>query len=215
MIHPEHKKPIVSPRGRLMAKHWIQFLVAFLVLSIAAGQEEESPEVQLRAAMHMELVEGELRGAIDLYQRVASNPNAPRATVARALLQIGLCYEKLGDALADPAYQKLLDGDPEQRQEVEVARQRLAEMAKISATAAEMPTFQHIEMTARLYEPASLSPQGDQLAFTAVGCISSQLQTEKRCRCRWISRGSPPFLRIEDGSPLLQNPGPIGSKMVS
>jgi hypothetical protein len=170
MIYPEHKKPIVSPKGKLVAKHWIQFLVPlFLVLSIALGQEEESPEVQLRAAMHMELVEGDLPAAIELYQKVASNTNAPRATVARALLQIGLCYERLGDALARPAYQKLIDGYPEQREEVEIARQRLAEMAKTSATAVEMPMFRHIQMTARLYEPACLSPQGDRLAFTAEG----------------------------------------------
>ncbi len=151
-----------------MGKYWMQLLVALLmVFSIAAGQEDDSPEVQLRAAMHMELVEGDLSGAIELYQKVASDPNAPRATVARALLQIGLCYEKLGDTQARPAYQKLIDGYPEQRREVEAARRRLAEMAEMSAEASGMPAFQHIEMTARLYMPGTLSPQGDYMAFPA------------------------------------------------
>ncbi len=155
-----------------MAGHWTRLLPALILfLPIAAGQGDETLEVQLRAAMHKELVEGDLPGAIELYQKVASNPDAPRATVARALLQMGLCYEKLGDALARPAYRKLIDGYPEQVREVEVAKQRLAEMAKSSAVTVGKPTFQHIQMTARLYGPASLSPEGDRLAFTSDGSL--------------------------------------------
>lgn len=149
-----------------MGKYWMQLLVALLlVFSVAAGQEDESAEVQLRAALHKELVEGDLSGAIELYQKVVSNPNAGRATIARALLQIGLCYEKLGDAQARPVYRKLIDGYPEQLREVDVARRRLAEIAKMSAETSETPAFQHIQMTARLYMPASLSPQGNRMAF--------------------------------------------------
>jgi Tol biopolymer transport system component len=168
MILPEHTRHILNRRGKLMRKYWIWLPMALLlVFSVAAIQGDESPEVQLRAAMHMELVEGDLSGAIELYQKIASNPNAPRATIARALLQIGLCYEKLGDAQARPSYQKLIEGYPEQLREVEAAKQRLAEMAQMSTETGGTPTFQHIQMTARLYMPASLSPRGDRLAFPA------------------------------------------------
>ncbi len=155
-----------------MASHGMRlFLALILLLPVTAGQGNESPEVQLRAAMHKELVEGDLPGAIELYQKVAANRDAPRVVVARALLQMGLCYERLGNALAHSAYRRLVDGYPEQLREVQVAKWRLAEMARLSVAAARKPAFQHVQMTAKLYEPASLSHEGDRLAFTSGGSL--------------------------------------------
>src|SRR5215467_6843640 len=53
-------------------------------------------ERQLEAAIHREVVAGDLTGAIEKYSAILSQAVAPREVAARALLQIGECHEKLG-----------------------------------------------------------------------------------------------------------------------
>ena len=50
----------------------------------------------LEAAARKERVDGDLRGAIALYEKLARGAN--RAVAAMALARMGQCYEKLGDA---------------------------------------------------------------------------------------------------------------------
>jgi Tol biopolymer transport system component len=139
-----------------------------LAVSIAAAQRNQSPDVQLKAAEHKELVEGDLKGAIELYRKVVSHPDASRDAVARALLQIGLCYEKLGSREARDVYQQLIDRFPEQSREVAVARKRLEALAKLLAEVARKPRFRKIEVPTILFSGSFLSPDGKSLAFTDV-----------------------------------------------
>jgi hypothetical protein len=74
--------------------------IACIVLSMltaaiatAAGPE---PERQLEAAIHQEIVIGNLSGAINRYTKLIADPAASRSVAARALLRIGACQEKLG-----------------------------------------------------------------------------------------------------------------------
>jgi hypothetical protein len=53
-------------------------------------------EVQLEAAIHSEVVIGDLSGAVQQYRAVVARAGTPRSVSARALLQIALCQEKLG-----------------------------------------------------------------------------------------------------------------------
>ena len=58
---------------------------------------------------------------------------------AKALLHVGLCYEKLGREEATKAYQRLVDNYPAQKGEVAIARERLSHLIVI----AENPSLQN------------------------------------------------------------------------
>jgi len=85
----------------------------------AAGQLYEK-------ALYLEEAKGELQGAIDLYNRIAENRSADQSFQAKALLHMGLCYEKLGKQEAVKSYQRLVNNFPAQKNEVAIARERLA-----------------------------------------------------------------------------------------
>ena len=83
-------------------------LSALLLGPVAAGQTKDSPEVELKAATHLELVDGDLKAAIGQYQKIISNAGSNRSIAAKALLQMGQCYEKLGQAEARQAYERVV-----------------------------------------------------------------------------------------------------------
>ena len=61
-------------------------LVGLLAPAVATPQAD-SAEVLLQAALHKQLVEGNLEEAITLYRKVLAVPNGNRAVAARALLE--------------------------------------------------------------------------------------------------------------------------------
>jgi Tol biopolymer transport system component len=141
----------------------ILFMACLLGISVILLSQNAS--ALFEQGLMKENAEGDLAGAIAIFSRIVEDKSVDPSIRAKAQLHIGICYEKMGQREARAAYQKVIDGYPQQHQEVEVARRRLAEMAKMSAEGAEIPAFQRIQMTARLYGPASLSPKGDRLAF--------------------------------------------------
>jgi len=98
----------------------------------AVGQNPafRSAEVQLKAALHKEQVEGDLKGAIEQYKKIVAQPGARRATVATALLRMGQCHEKLGNAEARTAYERLVRDFADQAEIVGQARVRLAALGR-------------------------------------------------------------------------------------
>lgn len=103
-------------------------LIGILAAALAAGaQKSDDAERLLKAAQNKELVDGDLKGAIEAYQKVVASPAASRPAKAQALLRLGECYEKLGHGEARRAYERLVRefGD---RQEATQARARLAAM---------------------------------------------------------------------------------------
>ena len=70
---------------------------------LASQAQDNKAEVALQAAIKTETVDGSLKGAIEQYKKIAAQPGAGRATVATALLRMGHCYEKLGEAQAKEA----------------------------------------------------------------------------------------------------------------
>ena len=105
-------------------------ILAVLVMAgaLAAGfsfeQQKGQQEVALQAAIRTETVEGNLKGAIEAYKKIAEGSN--RAIAARALVRMGQCYEKLGDAEASKAYQRVVREFADQKEAVEQARALLA-----------------------------------------------------------------------------------------
>src|SRR5512136_2739468 len=105
--------------------------VAGLVLATLAGaQKEEPPQLLLEKATKLELVDGDLKGAIATYERILGVQGVPRAVMARALLQLGECHEKLGHAEARKAYERLVREFADQEEEAGRARARLATLGE-------------------------------------------------------------------------------------
>jgi Tol biopolymer transport system component len=100
-------------------------LAAFLAALLAAGQKSDQAELALKAAMNKELVEGDLKEAIEQYKIIAST-SENRAVSAKALIRLGQCYEKLGDAEARKAYERVVRDYADQKEALEQARVRLA-----------------------------------------------------------------------------------------
>jgi len=117
MTHPLRWRPLAGV-----------LLCAGLLVPVASaqGQQDQQPGLLLEDATKKELVDGDLKGAIETYQRVLASQGVPRATAARALLRLGQCYEKLGNAEARKAYERLVREFSDQSAEANLARGRLA-----------------------------------------------------------------------------------------
>ena len=96
---------------------------------LASQAKDNKAEVALQAAIKTETVDGDLKGAIEQYKKIAALPGAGRAVVATALLRMGQCHEKLGDAdtqEARKAYEQVVREYADQAGIVAQARVRLA-----------------------------------------------------------------------------------------
>ena len=103
--------------------------VALILVCIAlfCNAASRDADRQLEAAIHREMVIGDLAGAMQLYQGILNDPAAPRSTAAKALLQMGACLEKLSRSEeAYNKYQRLVADYPDQIPELTQARLRLA-----------------------------------------------------------------------------------------
>jgi Tol biopolymer transport system component len=106
-------------------------IVAGVVTALMAmPQKNDQAEVLLQSAIHKEMVDGELEQAIDLYKKIVASYSNNRPLAAKALLQIGQCYEKLGKDEARKAYERLVREYADQAEQVAQARTRLAAMAQ-------------------------------------------------------------------------------------
>ena len=155
--------------------HGLKLLVLTAVaLGTLAGmqvgtQAQDRPDLKLKTAVYKETVEGDLKGAIALYEQIVSDAAAPRPVVAAALLSLGGCYEKAGVARARGAYERLIADYPEQTTEVAAARARLAALTKDARR--DEPTFRKITVPGKISPGAQLSPDGARLAMVSDGDV--------------------------------------------
>ena len=101
---------------------------------LASQVKDTKADVALQAAIKTETVDGDLRGAIEQYKKIAALPGAGRATVAAALLRLGQCHEQLGDAEATKAYERVVREYGDQGDAAAQARVRLAALRQPSDT---------------------------------------------------------------------------------
>jgi Tol biopolymer transport system component len=134
---------------------------------------EEDPAVRLERAIQLETVDGDLGAAIAEYGKIIEGKGNDRAVVARALLRLGGCHERLGHKEARKAYQRLVDDYADQAAEVVLARQRLAALPREVQAAEPGPTFRRIQIPGKPPRRAGamLSPDGTRFAFVAEGGI--------------------------------------------
>jgi Tol biopolymer transport system component len=89
----------------------------------------------LQQALVRERANGDLRGAIAIYERIVREFTADRPLAANALVQLGSCYERLGSTEAERAYQRVVREFGDQTEFVAQARTRLAGLRTAAAPA--------------------------------------------------------------------------------
>jgi Tol biopolymer transport system component len=94
---------------------------------------QQSAEELYQAALLKKEAEGDLSGAIKLFQEIISKFPDKRDVAAKAQLQIGVCYEKMGTKEAEKAFQKVIENYPEQSEAVKEAREKLSLLLKAQA----------------------------------------------------------------------------------
>jgi Tol biopolymer transport system component len=153
-----------------------QMRTAFVVLvTLFAGvlsgtpQRSDQGEVLLQKAIHKEMVEGKLEEAIQIYKEVFTASKNNRALAARALVQMGQCYEKLGNAEARNAYERVIKEFADQGEQVQAARTKLAALSAPEAK----PKFTKIRVPTKLPRGTemAISADGQQLAYVADGSV--------------------------------------------
>jgi Tol biopolymer transport system component len=100
-------------------------------LGVLGAQTTAEAEKLLEGARHKEVIDGDLKGAIEQYRQIAAKFAKQPEIAARALFQLGQCQEKLGQADAKKSYERIVREFAGQRDIVTQAR--LASMADPTA----------------------------------------------------------------------------------
>lgn len=117
-------------------------------------------------ALVKERADGNIEEAILLYQRIVRDFTADRALAARALVQLGRSYEKLGSTEARSAYERVLREYADQGEMAAEAGTRLAAMNRDVTDADERGIVaRQLWANAAGGDIQSLSPDGRYLAF--------------------------------------------------
>jgi Tol biopolymer transport system component len=112
----------------MTVQYWKTVAVAALLLATGVdAQRGDSTEALLRAAIDREIVDGDIAGAIEMYQSIAARFSATdRAVAAQALLRAGFAYEKSRDSRAHATFRRIVAEFADQLDVVAAARERLA-----------------------------------------------------------------------------------------
>lgn len=115
-------------------------LVLVAVMLAAPPAMTAQPAAQadklLAAAQHKATVEGDLKGAIEMYRKIVSSAGANRTLAAQALLAMAECHEKLGQRDAATVYERIVREFADQGESVSLARTRLSAMQNTARTPA-------------------------------------------------------------------------------
>ena len=141
-----------------MRKTTLAVVIAIAMASASAGAQDA--ERLFKVAMNTELVEGNLRAAIEQYRKVAER--APRPLAARALLRMAESYQKLGDVEAQKIYERLTRDYADQRETVAIARTRLRRDATTLSSRGDRAVWTGSEVD--LF--GTISPDGRVLTYT-------------------------------------------------
>ena len=136
-------------------------IIVVCAVSVIAQQPQTTPEATLGAALHQAEVEGNLDKAIATYKQVVADKRASRATVATALLQLAVAYERLGKPTdARKTYAQIVNEYPDQLSVVAQARARLG-----NATGAPSVGMQQLWAGPQVEVSGSLSADGRYVSF--------------------------------------------------
>jgi Tol biopolymer transport system component len=143
-----------------------RFLFLVLVLGLGAAlaaAADRAQERRLQEAIHLMETKGDYPAAIKAFEELGKG--SERAVAARALLYLGLCYEKLGKAEAQKAYERLLREFADQSDVVPQARERLAALERAGGAAKGTETVVRRVWENALDLQGTPSPDGKYLSY--------------------------------------------------
>jgi Tol biopolymer transport system component len=122
----------------------------------------QSAQDVFQQALSKERVEGNLKEAIVLYQKTI-DLSKEEALSAKAQLQIGFCYEKLGLQEAEIAFKLVIEKYPGQTEAVRLAKERLANIS-VSAAAGAPVSASGLTLRKLDIPKGMISPDGNYIA---------------------------------------------------
>jgi Tol biopolymer transport system component len=150
-------------------KSRIFVFVVFMAIAVfvSSGSIQQSAEQLYQSGIYKEDVEGKLEEAITIYQEIIKKYPQNSPVAAKALFHMGLCHEKLGSQEAQKAYQRLIADYPGQKEEVALAKERLAQLTRSLEKAPPRPTFRKIRIPTKLSGDIRLSPDGQKISLAS------------------------------------------------
>jgi Tol biopolymer transport system component len=143
--------------------------IAVLLCALSAGVVfSQSGHDLFQQALVKERADGNLEEAIKLYQRIVREFAQDRALSAKALVQMGQCYEKLGNAEARKAYERVVREFADQPESNKLARERLSALTAGGGgtTGRTEVALRRVWVAGRDY-PFGFSPDGRYVVFSA------------------------------------------------
>ena len=113
-------------------KHLVLATVIAAVMLVAPVRAQSGYQL-LQQGLSKEQAQGDLKAAIAIYQRIAKEFASDHALSAQALVHLGECYQKLGDAQARQVFERVVREYPDRTAEVAVARTHLGTSAPLQA----------------------------------------------------------------------------------
>ncbi len=147
-------------RARLSFRVLTCFLIPIFLVLAQSALSQQSAEDLYEAALLKKEAQGDLAGAIELFQKIIKTFPENRDIAAKAQLQIGLCYEKLGLDEAIKAFQKVIDNYPDQSAAVETAKEKLSRLLRARKTVESGDTEFRIRKIAPIEVLGAPSPDG-------------------------------------------------------
>ncbi len=152
-------------------KKVLAILMTVICCVTSFSQNEKDAKILFHRGLHLEEVKGELEQAIAVYKQVVERFPEERTITAKALLHIGICWEKLGKKEAQKAYQRILREFADQQEVASEARARLAALEKPQVPAAAKGLSVRRVWTPKRGFARSISPDGRYLIFRGVGYV--------------------------------------------
>lgn len=157
-------------------KQFVTFLIclaAFSVHPVVRAQSPRGADALLEAARKKEMLSGDLEGAIRQYKEILAKHASNRAAAAAALVRMGQCYEKLGDAEARKAYERTVRDFADQKSFVDEARARLAAMGGAPKATGAI-SLRRVDSGDRFRQARGVSAEGKLIGFSDIANGGSQ-----------------------------------------
>lgn len=143
-------------------------LLAISLGLIFAASAQQSAEELYEAAIFKKDADGDMEGAIKIFREIVDQFLTNQEIAAQAQLQIGICYEKLGQKSikqAQEAFQKVLDNFPTQSEAVKIAREKLSTLLSAKKAARKGDEEFSIRKVMSLSILGGASPDGRMLSY--------------------------------------------------
>lgn len=145
-------------------------LVGLLGAVLLGAQKTDQADVLLQAAINKEMVQGDLKAAVEQYKKLADGSD--KTIAAKALLRLAGCYEKLGQDDAKKVYERILRDFAGYTEAASEARTRLTALTRPGPGTTSMVARQIWEDAPPDWNRmAAIAPDGRYLVYVGPGAL--------------------------------------------